>query len=182
MKNSDLKGLPAINIADGAKIGDVERAYFDPVKKHVAGFAIAVEGGFLHPERAVIADTIEIHSLGSGALTLDSAEPQGVDTSQRYGELIDLDEIVGRDVYTEGGVHVGHVSAAEFDERTFTLAEIEVAAGALRHQRAISVGQITTIGSDVVVVSSAVLDPPPPEVIPRAESSNQEETEAQPAG
>jgi sporulation protein YlmC with PRC-barrel domain len=167
VKSSDLKGLPAINIADGAKVGDVERAYFDPAKKHIAGFAIAVEGGFLQPERAVIADTIEVHSLGSGALTLDSAEPKGGDTSQRYGDLIDLDEVIGRDVFTEGGVHVGPVSAAEFDERTFMLASIEAAPGFHKTHRTIPVGQVTTIGPDVVVVSSAALDPPAPEVIPR---------------
>jgi uncharacterized protein YrrD len=168
VKSSEVKGLPAININDGSKVGDVERAYFDPAKKHVTGFSIAVEGGFLHPERSVIADTIEVHSLGSGALTLESANPRGGDTSQRYGDLIDFDELVGRDVFTEGGVHVGPVSAAEFDERTFVLASLEAAPGFHKDHRTIPVGQVTTIGPDVVVVSSAALDPPSPEVIPRA--------------
>lgn len=162
VNSKDLKGLAAINHTNGEKVGDVERAYLDPVKKHVAGFAIATEGGFLQPERSVIADTFEIHSFGSGALMLDSAKPQGKDTSQRYSSLIDLEEISGRDVFTEDGVHVGQVGSAEFSEHDFTLSSIDVVAGALRHHQTVPVGQVTTIGPDVVVVSPAVALPAAP--------------------
>lgn len=161
MNTRDVKQLAAINHRDGEKVGNVERAYFDPVKKHVVGFAIATEGGFLRPERAVIADTIEIHSLGSGGLMLDSATPQGVDTSRRFSSLIDLESIDGRDVFTEDGIHVGQVSAAEFDEHRYTLSTIAVAPGFFKSDRTIPVGQVTTIGPDVIVVSPAVAIPEP---------------------
>lgn len=171
MNSKEVKGLAAINHTNGEKVGDVERAYLDPIKKHIAGFAIATEGGFLQPERAVIADTFEIHSLGSGALTLDSATPQGRDTSQRFSQLIDLDGMDGRDVFTEDGIHVGAVSGSEFSDRDYTLSSIDVAAGAFGGHRSIPVGQITTIGPDVVVVSPAVALPAAPEPDPVRDQS-----------
>ena len=156
MNSKDLKGLAVINIADGAQLGTVERAFLDPKLKQVVGFAIDTGGGLLSPESSLLADTVEVHSLGSGALTLDNASPRGGDTSARYGDLVDLHALTGREVYTESGLLLGHAGSAEFDERTFALSAIEVSPGFFQGHRAVPVGQIMTIGPEVIVVSREV--------------------------
>ena len=153
VNSKDLKGLPVINVADGAKVGSVERAFLDPARKQIVGFAINTGGGLLSPESSLLADTIEVHSLGSGALTLDNASPHGGDTSARYGDLVDLASVVGREIYTESGTFLRHVSEAEFDEPTFALSTVEIAPGFFQSHRAIPVGQVVTIGPEVLVVA-----------------------------
>jgi sporulation protein YlmC with PRC-barrel domain len=154
VNSKDLKGLSVINVTDGAKVGTVERAFLDPARKQIVGFAIDTGGGFLSPESSLLADTIEVRSLGSGALTLDNATPRGGDTSARYGDLVDLATVVGREVFTESGALLGHVGEAAFDDGTYALSEIEVVHGVLQHRRTVPIGQVLTIGPEVVVVSA----------------------------
>lgn len=155
MKSTQIKGLPAINVRDGDKVGDVERAFLNPVERRVVGFVIETQTGLFQPERALMADTIEVQALGDAALTLINDEPRGAETTANYDRLVDLNALHGRDVYTEGGVHLGHVSEAEIDERDFTLSAIRIASGLFGHDHPIPVAQVITIGPEVVVVSAA---------------------------
>ena len=156
MNSRDVKGLPAINVADGSQVGIVERAFLDPAEKRLVGFAIDTGAGFLSPESGLLADTIEVRSLGPGALTLTTPSPRGGQTSARYGRLVDLETLHGREVVTDGGIALGRVGSSAIDERTFTLSAIEVSAGSFRRPMAIPVGQVVSIGPDVLVVADAV--------------------------
>jgi uncharacterized protein YrrD len=159
VNDKDLHRLTVINVADGSKVGEVERAYVDPKRKHIVGFTIDTGGGLFSPETSVMADTIEVHSLGTGALTLDSATPGGGQTSGRYDELIDLSALPGRDVVTDDGTLLGSVGHVEFDERTFAISAIDLQSSLFGGGRSIPVGQVMTIGRDLVVVSRAAAEP-----------------------
>lgn len=153
MKSTAIKGLPAINVLDGDKVGEVERAYLDPVERRIVGFSINAGGGFLRSEMSLMADTVEIQALGDAALTLLSDQPQGSETVARYDALVDVNALEGRDVYTEGGVHLGHVAAATIDPHTYTLAGLELASGIFAGHLTLPVAQIVTIGPEVVVAA-----------------------------
>lgn len=158
MNDKQLHRLTVINVADGSKVGEVERAYVDPKRKHIVGFTIDTGGGLFSPESSVMADTIEVHSLGTGALTLDSATPGGGQTSGRYDDLIDLSALHGHEVFTESGILLGTVGQVEFDERTFTISAINVHSGRFGGEVPVPVGQVITIGRELLVVSMAVTD------------------------
>lgn len=156
MKSTAIKGLPAINVLDGSKVGDVDRAWLDPVERRVVGFSIDAGGGFLKPERSLMADTVEIQALGDAALTLLNDAPQGTETIARYDALVDLNALHGRDVYTDSGVFLGHVATTMLDPHAFTLLELEIAPGFFSGHRSVPVAQVITIGPEVVVVVGAV--------------------------
>lgn len=153
MNEKELNRLIVINVADGSKVGEVERAYVDPKRKNIVGFAIDTGGGLFSPESAVMADTIEVHSLGSGALTLDSATPRGGETTARYDDLVDLASLHGHEVYTDDGTHLGKIDRIEFDEHTFALASFTIPSGLMGGGRAVPIGEVLTIGPELVIVS-----------------------------
>ena len=159
MNSKDVNGLAVISIADGAKLGTVEHAYLDPAAKRLAGFAARRGGGLLGPapDRGLVIDVDEVHSLGPDALTLDRADAaRGADAAADYGELLPLADLGKLKVVTDGGTYIGQVVSAGFDERTFELTEIEASPGFFQANRRIPIDQVVTIGVDVVVVTSAV--------------------------
>lgn len=156
MKSTAIKGLPAINVLSGSKVGDVNRAWLDPKERRVVGFSIDAAGGFLQPERSLMADTLEIQALGDAALTLLNDAPQGAETSSRYDDLIDLNALHGREVFTDSGQFLGHVASSTFDPHTFTLLDVEVSHGSFSRDHAVPVAQVVTIGPEVIVVLGAV--------------------------
>ena len=152
-----MKGLPATVAGDGSSVGTVARAFLDPVRRQIVGFGIDTGGGLLSPESSLLADTVEVRSLGPHGLALITPTPRGNRIAARYGELIALDALSGREVYTADGRYLGHVVSSEFDERTFTLAGIEDSAGST-----IPVGQVVTVGSVVVVAAVVGRSPAEP--------------------
>jgi uncharacterized protein YrrD len=162
MKNTHLKGIGVISIAEGRKLGTIARSYFDPESRRLVGFVIHQGGGLLSPEpdRHGIVDVSEVHSLGPDALMVtDESAFHGEETSERYAELVDLDELVTRKAVTEGGTRVGDIAALDFDERTFALRAVEVSPGLFQTNREIPASQVVSIGVDVLVLSDAVLVP-----------------------
>ena len=172
MKNSHLKGISVISVAEGKKLGTVDRAYFDPERRTVVGLVVYEGGGLLSSEqdRSRVIDASEIHSLGPDALMVaDESVMRGEETTARYLELMDLNELVARKAVTEGGTQVGEVASVDVDEKTFTLRAIEVSPGFFQTNREIPAEQIVSVGRDVVVVSNEVCGP---DTGPGAESTS----------
>ena len=164
MKNGRIKGISVISIAEGRKLGTIARAFFDPGTRQVVGFAVHQGGGLLSPEpdRGGIIDAEEVHALGPDALMIaDESALLGQATDDRYGDLVDLDEVTSLKVVTEGGTQVGDVVALEVDERTFALQAVEVSPGFFQTNREIPAHQVVSIGDDVLVVSDGVCAPEP---------------------
>lgn len=135
----------------------VERAYFDPAARRVIGFAVGTGSSLFGEESSRLIDAGEIEGLGPDALTLaDATSATGEETTSRYGELIDLEDLTRRQIYTEGGVHVGGVAGAEFDPASFALTAIETSPGFRKKHTPIAVDQILTIGPELIVVRDEV--------------------------
>lgn len=162
MKNSQLKGIGVISVAEGKKLGTVARAYFDPERRTVVGIVVHEGGGLLssEPDRSRVIDASEVHSLGPDALMVtDESVMHGEETATRYADLVDLDELMMRKVVTEGGTEVGNVASVDVDEQSFTLRAVEISTGFFQSNREIPAGQVVSVGRDVVVVSDEVCEP-----------------------
>ena len=157
MNSKQIKGISVISIADGERLGSVDNVYFDPATMQVVGFAIRAHGGLLGSGTGTIVDVTSVRSLGPDVMTIpDKAAAGGATTSAEYGHLVLLDRLVKRRVVTEGGVFVGQVASLDFDDKTFNLTQIEVSPGFFKTNRSVPVGQVISIGHDVVVVADAV--------------------------
>ncbi len=157
VNTKDIKGLPAVSAADGEKIGQVERAYLHLEERRVVGFAIGTGAHLFSTESSRMVDTSEIQAIGHDLLTLpDATSAQGQETTTRYGELIDLEDLTRRQIYTEGGTLVGGVASAEFDPHSYAWTSIEAGPGHFKKHTTIPVDQIVTVGPEFVIVRNDV--------------------------
>ena len=169
MNSKDITGIAVISIAEGKKLGTVERVYLDPDSQRVVGFAVGSGGGLLstQPGAGLMVDVTEVHSLGPDALTLDEATAaRGAEVTAAAASLLPLDDLTKRKVVTEGGTYVGQVASLEFDERSFRLTEVEVSPGFFRGNVRVPAEHLISIGQDVLVVGDAVCAAPDPSTIP----------------
>jgi len=161
MKSHDVKGLPATS-AGSDDLGQVERAYLDPIAWQIVGFAVGTGAHLFSTESSRMVDAAEIAALDpKQGLTVKDAGARGASTIERYGELRDLDDLTRLTVYTEGGVLLGHVTGSEFDEQTLTVQSIEVAAHRFGAHPHIPVDQVITVGPELIVVRNEAVPPAP---------------------
>lgn len=161
MNSKQLKGLAVISIKDGEKLGTIEQVYLDPGAKKIVGFAVRHGGGGLLTSAEAappdLIDVDDVHAVGQDAVTLaDKGAVRGDQTRARLDQLMELDELTKLKTVTEGGTGLGSVAGAEIDDRSFALRELEVSAGFFSSNRHVPIGQVVSIGHDLVVVSDAV--------------------------
>jgi sporulation protein YlmC with PRC-barrel domain len=164
MKNSQLKGLSVISIAEGKKLGTIARVFFDPATQQVVAFEVHQGGGLLGPEpdRSRMIDVEEVQALGPDALMIaDESALRSQETAGPSADLVELDALTSRKVVAEGGTQVGAVASTDVDERTFHLRSVEVSPGFFQTNREIPADQVVSIGIDVLVVTDAVCAPEP---------------------
>lgn len=159
MNDKQIKGIPVISVADAEQLGTVERAYLDPELRRIVGFSFHQAGGFLQPESAPLVDTSDIQSFGPDVLTLaNPAMIRGKETADRYGELMDVDRLHGRQVFTEDGQDLGKIDSVEFDEHSYRLTGFELGSGFFDSPQPVVVDDIVTIGPEVIVVRNTVVE------------------------
>lgn len=156
MNHKHFHGLAVASIADAEKLGTVEQAYLDPAGKRLAGFTVNVGGGGVFPFVAVA----DVRALGPDALMLADRSALHEDAIDRVAGLLEVGALTKRAVVTEGGTNVGQVAAAEFDEQSFGLTQIEASPGFFKTNKPIPVDQIVGVGADLVVVADAVVAEP----------------------
>lgn len=162
MNSKHLKGLTVISIADGERLGTIDRVYLDPASKEVVGFSVRHGGGGLlapaddaAPE---LIDVDDVHALGQDAVTLSSkGDMRGDQTRAMLDSLMELDDLIKLKTVTEGGTYVGDVASLELDDRGFRIRELEVSPGFFKSNRHVATGQVISIGHDLVVVADTVL-------------------------
>lgn len=162
MNSKEIKGLRAISLLDGKRLGKVEHVYLDRGAKRVVGFGVVEHGGLfsLSGESTLVVDADEVHALGPDAMTLDTAAPiHGRQTTDRFGELLPVDQLAHRPVVTENGTSVGGVDSIDFDERSFEVTGLDVSPGLFKTNTRVPAEQIVNIGEDVVLVGDAVSGP-----------------------
>ena len=162
MNSKELKGLPVLSIDGGEKLGSVSRAYVDAEQRRIVGFAYNAGSGFMQAESEPKLDAEEVHTLGPDALMLDhKGGDTGASVSQRYSELLVLDEIAGLPLMSENGTSAGQMASVEFDQHSYQLTGIDISHGRFKgHQRA-PIDHVVTIGRDYVIVRDAILEPDP---------------------
>jgi uncharacterized protein YrrD len=164
VNSKQIKGLAVISIADGEKLGTVDQVFLDPAQKQVVGFAVRHGGGLMAPDSAApeLVDVDDVHALGHDAVTLaDKGAVRGDQTRARLDQLMEIDDLTKLKAVTEGGTAVGQVASVDFDDRAFRLEQIEVSPGFFKSNKHVPIGQVVSIGRDLIVVHDAVCAPEP---------------------
>ncbi|GCE20254.1 PRC-barrel domain-containing protein [Dictyobacter kobayashii] len=158
-KWSDIKGLTAVTMDLGKKMGVVDDFYFDPQSHSVLGFDIKT-GLFGH--RALLLQSIQ--GIGEDALTFtqEDALIKEQDNPALSAAFKGRD-VLSYHVLSEGGTVVGNVGNALFHielPQAITIAGYELAGGLRqmisRHYPAFTNQQIIRYGQDVLVIPDAV--------------------------
>ncbi len=161
MNSKRLKGLTVISIADGEKLGAIDRIFLDPATKRVVGFSIR-HGGVLGLDAATgeakrLIDVDDVHAVGPDAMTVaDKGSLRGDQTRAQLSSLLDLADVAKRKVVTDGGTYVGEVASEELDDRTFRLDAVEVSPGFFKTNIHVPIAQVINIGNELIVVDDAV--------------------------
>lgn len=165
MNSKHLNGLTVISIADGEKLGAIERIHIDPAEKRIVGFSLKHHPGLLGldpAEQPELIDVDDVHALGPDAMTVtDKSALRGDQTRARYDTLTDLEELSKHKVVTEGGTYVGQVASADLDPTSFRLERIEVSPGFFKSHVEVPIDQVINIGGELIVVDDAVCAPAP---------------------
>ncbi len=160
MNGKHLKGLTVISIADGERLGTIDRVLVDPEAKQVIGFAVS-HGGLLNSEAPAVIDADDVHSLGPDAVTIaDRGAVRGDQTTARQNELMDLDELLKLRVVTEGGTLVGDVADIQIDEKSFAVRDVDVSPGFFKNNQHVPINQVISIGRELIMVDNAVCAAP----------------------
>lgn len=163
MNSKDLKGLAVISIAEGEKLGTVDRVFVDATAASVVGFTVRHGSSSIIPIPVDSADedlidVDDVHAIGKDAVTLnDKAAVRGDQTRSRMDQLMELDQMSGLKVVTEGGTYVGEVASSVIDATTFKMTELEISPGFFKSNRQIALGQVVNIGQELIVVSDSVV-------------------------
>jgi uncharacterized protein YrrD len=110
LRGKDVSGLPVVDLSTGEDIAEIRDLIFDPAAGVVGGFTLA-KRGFLGRRMREVLPVDAVHSLGTHAVTVDSAAaltgpadaPQDVATVDRKAD------VTSNDVLTESGRNLGRV-------------------------------------------------------------------------
>ena len=161
------KGTAVVSLANGTKVGTVDRVYLDPRRKEIVGFSFH-QGGLFGGKASGVVDVGNVHAFGPDAVTIDAAAAVRSELAidARCDGLIDLEDLLKRTIITEGGTVVGHVAAVQFGQDSSKLTAIEVSGGLFQGTRVIASDQIAQIGAELVVVADAVVTGAPGDASP----------------
>ena len=169
MDTKRIKGLQVITLA-GVKAGTVDRIFFDPATKRVAGFVLQADPALPADASPRLIEADDVHGLGADALIVpDDGAIRDPQTGTPLATLVDMDALAKRQVVTEGGTRLGQVAAIELDPQTLRLARVEVSAGFFKSNAWIPVEQVIRVGADAVTVADAVAAPGETTAMPEAE-------------
>ena len=159
MNTKRIKGLQVITLA-GVKAGAVDQIFFDPATRRVAGFVLQAEPGLPGDASPRVIEADDVHALGADALTVpDDAVSRDPEPGTPLATLVEMDELAKRQVVTEAGAVLGQVAAIELDPVTLQLARIEVSAGFFKSNTWIPAAQVTSFGTDAIMVADTVAAP-----------------------
>lgn len=155
------KGAPVISLADGVKLGTIDHLYLDPALKQIVGFSFHQGGGLFSAKTTGLIDVVDVHAFGPDAVTIDSLEAVRTQLAvdNRCDDLIDIEDLLKREVVTEGGTKVGSVTAVQFSEESYKVTTIQVSASFFPDPQLIWAHEVMHIGTDLIVVLDEVIAP-----------------------
>jgi sporulation protein YlmC with PRC-barrel domain len=123
VKLSELKGRPVISIADAVRIGNIGDVLVDGKYQQIRGFAIQEQRQERRQEQGGAAGGIvsfdDVRAIGPDAVTV-----KGPDSSRVLrqptgtGDLVSLNDLLGKKVLTEDGEVLGSITEVHFDPRS----------------------------------------------------------------
>ncbi len=156
---SDIKGLAAVAIDTGMKMGSLEDFYFDPQQSSV--YALQIKTG-VFGHRAL--PTSVINAIGVDAITFTSENQLIKENSDDIIAKLPLGStVLAYRVLSEGGTVIGTVGNIILDVSTPTALKVvsfELAAGIRArisgHYPAFDTSQVVRYGRDVIVIPDAI--------------------------
>jgi uncharacterized protein YrrD len=155
MHAHEFTGLAVIAAAEGERLGTVSRMYFDPGARSIIGFAVDAGQGFFQPDISPRVDMSQVQSVGPDAVIVGSkSDARGDQTDERFPDLVEIDELIGRPMLTTTGESLGKVTRLRFDNQTFALTEIEISSGRVTRR----IEDVVDFGGDYLMVANGAGD------------------------
>ena len=152
---NQVKGLAAVTVAEGKKLGEVEQLLIDPDAKQVKWLLLR-EGRVGGTHHYVAAEAVR--AIGPHAVIVNSESD--VKTPAEAPEAEDLYQakrfVVGNKLVTDKGNYVGRVSDYDFAD-TLKLTDIRVSTWMFAKPLFIPAEQVMTIGKDVMIVAASAI-------------------------
>ena len=149
------KGTPLVSLADGAKLGVIDAVLLDPVQKRIVGVSFHQGGGLLGGRTSGMVDVSDVHAIGADVVTVSggSAVFSEIAVQAKRDGLVDLEDLLKREVVTAGGALLGKIAGVHFDLEGYALTALEVASGPFQAHCLIDAERIAQIGGELVVVA-----------------------------
>ena len=173
MSGTLAKGTPVISLDTGVTLGKIERVYLDCESRRLVAFSFSRGAGLFGRKGGHIVEIDDIHAIGPDAVTLDDARAVHdlvlMDGATR--RLVELDQLVRRDVMTDGGEKLGHIVGLDFDPETYRLVNVRIDDRHRDEELVVPAADVRNIGQELIVVAEqpakrAVRPRPVPSVIP----------------
>ena len=143
-----VKGLAVVTMAEGKKLGQIEKLIVDPNGKQLRWLRLR-DNRMGNDRRLVAADAV--HAFGSQAVIVNTETD--AKTAAEAQEAEDLEgsnrSIIGHKLVTDTGNFIGKVGDYEFDAHTLRVTNINVSTGAFGKSLSIPADEVLTIGKDV---------------------------------
>jgi sporulation protein YlmC with PRC-barrel domain len=158
MNTEQLKGLAVVSQEEGAKLGQVDTALFDPQTLALRAFQVRGEGQtFLVPFDEVVA-------IGADALMVRSSQvTQAAASGGAFGQLVDLGTLKQLQVVDATGTLLGTVRDVELDDTSGHVLRLVVHKGGLLgfggETLTVAASAIRGVGAQLITVG-AVETPP----------------------
>lgn len=154
MSSMLAKGTPVISLKTGVTLGKVVSVYMDCGSRRLVAFSFGRGGAVFGRKGGHIVEVADVHAIGPDAVTLNDARVVHdlvlMDGATR--NLIELDQLVKRDVMTDDGSRLGHIVGLDFDPRTYRLLQIRIDDRRRVEELLIAGSDIVSIGEEIIVV------------------------------
>lgn len=155
MSGTLTKGTPVISLDSGATLGRIESVYLDCEERRLVAFTFGRGSSLFGRKGGHIVEIDDIHAIGPDAVTLDDARAVHdlvlMDGATRH--LVELDQLVRREVITDGGSRLGHIVALDFDPKTYRLLQMRIEDRTRAEETVIRAEKIRGIGEKIIVTS-----------------------------
>ena len=158
MNTEKLKGLAVVSQDEGAKLGQVDTALFDPVNLDLRAFQVTGEGQtFLVPFDQVAA-------FGTDAIMVRSSQvTQAMAEGGALGQLVDLGTLTKLKVVDAAGTMIGTVRDVELDDASGRAVRLVVHKGGMLgfggETTTIDITAVRGVGTEVITVDAVGATP-----------------------
>lgn len=158
MKTDKLKGVAVVAMAEGTKLGAIDRALFDPATLALRALQITGDG------RTFIVPWELVQTVGADAVMVASSQvAQTAAQGGAFGNLADLGTLQRLKVVDAGGTLVGSLSDLEPDPATGLPVRLIVHKGGFLGRfgetTTLDAAAIRGIGTDIITIASAGTTP-----------------------